>query len=167
MGYSMFADAVMLVHFGFLAFVVAGGFLAWRWPWVIWAHVTAALWGLGSISLSIRCPLTNVEDWARLRAGQEKLGGTGFIDHYIENVVYPEEYSQQLQAAVASAVFVSWLGFAWLRRRPASQVVSPPPIHRPDVGPHPPPEESPAHDQDGAERDPQPRHRVGPAVEQG
>jgi hypothetical protein len=42
MGYRLLGDAVMLVHFAFLVFVVTGGFLAWRWPWVIcsrhWMH---------------------------------------------------------------------------------------------------------------------------------
>jgi hypothetical protein len=116
----------MLVHFSFIAFVVAGGFLAWRWPWVIWANVTAALWGLATGGFSIRCPLTDIENWARVRAGQEELRGTGFIDHYIENVIYPEECTLQMQAMGALVVVASWLGFAW-RRWPASREVSAPP----------------------------------------
>jgi len=109
-GYRVLADLTMLVHFTFLAFVVFGGFLAWKWPRVIRAHVVVAAWGFATIAFSIRCPLTDVEDWARARAGEAALSGTGFIDYYIEGVLYPQEYTQLIQAAAALVVLGSWLG---------------------------------------------------------
>ena len=115
-GYRLLADLTMLVHFTFLAFVVFGGFLAWKWPRVIWAHLLLAAYGFATIAFSIRCPLTDVEDWARTRAGEAKLTGTGFIDHYIEGVLYPQEYTRLLQAAAAAVVLGSWLGLV-IRRR--------------------------------------------------
>ncbi|MDF2145160.1 DUF2784 domain-containing protein [Knoellia sp. p5-6-4] len=127
MGYRLLADAVMLVHFTFLAFVVAGGLLAWRWPWVIWPHVMLALWGFSTIAFSIRCPLTDVEDWARERGGREPLSGTGFIDHYLENVVYPQRYTRAIQAVAAAVVLFSWAGLAVRRRRRARLRASEPP----------------------------------------
>jgi Protein of Unknown function (DUF2784) len=45
MGYQLLAELVMLLHFGFLAYVALGGFLAWRRPWLIVPHVGAAVWG--------------------------------------------------------------------------------------------------------------------------
>ena len=117
MGYRLLADAAMLVHFGFLVFVVTGGFLAWRWPWVIWPHLVLALWGFSTIVFSLRCPLTDVEDWARERGGREPMSGTGFIDHYLENVVYPERYTGAVQVLAAMAVLVSWVVLAVRRRR--------------------------------------------------
>jgi hypothetical protein len=120
-GYRLVADLVMLVHFGFLVFVVTGGFVAWRWPAAIWAHLGAALWGLATVVFSIRCPLTDVEDWARVRAGQARLSGTGFIDHYIENVLYPERYTLALQVLAAGVVAVSWVGYVVRRRRAGSR----------------------------------------------
>ncbi|KGN30971.1 membrane protein [Knoellia sinensis KCTC 19936] len=113
---AVLADAVMLVHFAFLLFVVLGGFLAWRWPKLIWVHVPAAVWGFATVAFSIRCPLTDVEEWARERAGEEALAGTGFIDHYIEGVLYPERYTAVLQLLAAASVIVSWAGFAWRHR---------------------------------------------------
>lgn len=121
MGYRVLGSATMVVHFGFLAFVVLGGFLAWRWRRVIWLHVPAALWGLVIVVFHVVCPLTDLENWARTRAGEAKLAGTGFIDTYIEGVLYPARYTGLLQAAVAVLVAVSWLGW-WVRwrRRPVS-----------------------------------------------
>ena len=132
MGYRVLADSVMLVHFGFLAFVVFGGFLSWRWPRLIWVHLAAASWGLATVVFSIRCPLTDVEDWARERAGEARLSGTGFIDHYIENVLYPERYTALLQALAAATVLVSWVGYVlrWgVPGRPGS-----PPVRHERVG---------------------------------
>lgn len=117
MGYRLIADLTMLMHFGFLAYVVFGGFAAWWRPRLIWPHLAVAAWGLSTVAFSIRCPLTNVEDWARVRAGESRLTGTGFIDHYIENVLYPERYTALLQALAAVVVLVSWLGFLRLRRQ--------------------------------------------------
>ena len=116
MGYQLVADVLVLAHFAFLAFVVLGGFVAWRWPRAIWAHLACALWGLATVALEIRCPLTDAEDWARVRAGQSRLSGTGFIDHYIEGVLYPEQYTRELQVLAAVVVACSWAGFAWRRR---------------------------------------------------
>ena len=110
MAYRLLADVVMVVHFGFIAFVVLGGFLAWRWRWVVWAHVPAALWGLSIVTVGTPCPLTWAEDWARARAGQQGLKPTGFIDTYLEGVIYPTQYASLLQALAGAAVLISWIG---------------------------------------------------------
>ena len=115
-GYALLADLVMFLHFTFLACVVFGGFLALKWPRVIWAHVLLVAWGFSTIAFSIRCPLTDVEDWARARAGEARLTGTGFIDHYIEGVLYPQEYTPLVQAAAAAGVLGSWVGLVMRRR---------------------------------------------------
>jgi hypothetical protein len=111
------ADVTMVVHFAFLAYVVAGGFLAWRWPWAIWPHLALAGWGLSTIVFRLNCPLTYVEDWARRRVGERGLGG-GFIDHYLTGVVYPERYAGLIQLLAAITVAVSWTGalIGWRRR---------------------------------------------------
>ncbi|WP_353951805.1 DUF2784 domain-containing protein [Knoellia sp. S7-12] len=109
--HAVLADAVMLVHFAFLVFLVFGGFLAWRWPRLIWVHVLAAAWGFSTVAFSLPCPLTDVEDWARERAGEATLSGSGFIDHYIEGVLYPDRYTALLQGLVGVAVVASWCGF--------------------------------------------------------
>ncbi|RJL24722.1 DUF2784 domain-containing protein [Bailinhaonella thermotolerans] len=108
MGYRLLADGAMVVHFAFLAYVVLGGYLAWRWPRTIWLHLACAAWGLASVTLRLECPLTHAEHWARVRAGERGLPPSGFIDHYIEGVIYPQAYAGALQALAALAVAVSW-----------------------------------------------------------
>ncbi|HVQ91303.1 MAG TPA: DUF2784 domain-containing protein [Mycobacteriales bacterium] len=114
------AVGVAAVHFGFLGYVAVGGFLAWRWPRAVWAHLAAVGWGLAGIVTPVVCPLTGLQDAFRRWAGEPPLRG-GFIDQYIEGVLYPERFTPLLRAVLAAAIVVSWLGA--LRVRSAGQGV--------------------------------------------
>ncbi|GAA2516047.1 DUF2784 domain-containing protein [Pilimelia columellifera] len=117
MVYRLLADAAMTAHFGFLAYVTVGGFLTWRWPRLFWPHLAAAAWALGIVLVGWDCPLTRLENWARARGGEAALPPGGFIDHYIEGVVYPRRHAAAAQLAVGVLVVGSWAGLAWRRRR--------------------------------------------------
>lgn len=106
----------MIVHFLFLAYVVTGGFIAWRWPRTIWLHLAVAGWGFSTVVVGFTCPLTYVEDWAREKAGDQGLT-TGFIDTYLEGVVYPQRFAGLMQLLAGIAVVISWIGYAILRVR--------------------------------------------------
>lgn len=118
--YRLLADATAVVHFGFVAYVVVGGFLAWRWPRSIWLHLIAFGWGFSTILIGQECPLTNLENWARHRAGEAGLPSSGFIDHYITGVIYPENALGLVRVLVAVCVVVSWVGYGWRRRAAGS-----------------------------------------------
>ncbi|HEY8373219.1 MAG TPA: DUF2784 domain-containing protein [Pseudonocardiaceae bacterium] len=110
------ADATMVLHFVVLAYIVFGGFLVWRWRRAIWPHLLAAAWGAAIVVVEpLECPLTYVENHFRALAGDEALSG-GFIDTYIEGVLYPERHAGLAQASAALVVALSWLG-AYLRWR--------------------------------------------------
>ena len=113
--YEVLASTVLVVHFGYLAYVVLGGFLAWRWTWALWPHLAAAAWGLAVVGIPLTCPLTLIEHWARRKAGETGVG-RGFIDQYIEGVLYPERYTHLLQVLAGVVVAVSYAGI-YLRRR--------------------------------------------------
>jgi hypothetical protein len=118
MGYRILAETAMAVHFLFIVFVVLGGFLAWRWPRVIWLHLAAAAWGLCIVLFDLNCPLTYVEDRAREQAGQSGLS-RGFIDTYLTGVIYPERFLDEVRLLIAVVVAVSYAGVVirWRRRR--------------------------------------------------
>ncbi|MBF6167836.1 DUF2784 domain-containing protein [Streptomyces gardneri] len=121
--YRLLADAVAVTHFLFVAYVVIGGLLAWRFPRTIWLHLIAAGWGFSTIVAGFDCPLTHLENWARERAGQSRLPSSGFIDHYITGVIYPEDALGLVRASAAALVAASWIGYTWMmRRRPAPAV---------------------------------------------
>lgn len=117
--YGFLADATMVVHFGFLVFLVVGGFLAWHWPRVIYAHLVMAAWGVVITVFALDCPLTGPEDYFRRKAGEDGLGPEGFIDTYLTGVIYPREDVALVQGVVGGVVLLSWVGFAVLQTRRA------------------------------------------------
>ncbi|MER6947782.1 DUF2784 domain-containing protein [Nonomuraea sp. NPDC000554] len=116
MMYRLIAELAMVAHFAFLAYLVLGGFLAWRWRRTIIVHLAVVAWALFSLASHVECPLTDVEDWGRRNAGLPQLPPSGFIDYYIEGVVYPEQYTNLVRLGVAVLILFSYVGY--LLRRP-------------------------------------------------
>jgi hypothetical protein len=108
--YRTLADVVMLAHFGFLVFLALGGFLAWRFRWVLVPHAAAVGWAVLSLA-GTDCPLTALEDGLRRLGGEQALPG-GFIAHYLTGVVYPGAFLRPAQLLVAGLIAVSWAWFA-------------------------------------------------------
>jgi hypothetical protein len=118
--YGILADVVMAFHLLFLATVVFGGFLAWWRPKAWFLHAPIALYGLVVVAFGLICPLTPLEDDLRRRAGQEGLEPTGFIETYLEGVLYPGDQIILARWTAFSLIAVSWTGLAvimWHRRR--------------------------------------------------
>jgi hypothetical protein len=114
MGYRWLVTLILVLHFGFLAYLVFGGFLAWRWPRTFWTHLIAVGWAVAVVAAGLECPLTRAEHWARGRSG-EVGPQQGFIERYVEGIFYPERYLPVAQATVLTLVAVSWWGL-WRRR---------------------------------------------------
>lgn len=123
MPYTFLANLTVLVHLAFVAFVAVGGFLAWRHPVMLLAHVPAAAWALGIVVVGWSCPLTELENQLRIWAGSGAYSGP-FLDRFVTGVLYPERYANVAQALVAGAVLISYVGLA-LRRRTRDSVVAP------------------------------------------
>jgi hypothetical protein len=119
MPFRLLADAVVLLHFVFLLFVILGGlFVLWR-PRLAWLHVPCAVWGALIELAGWICPLTPLENWLRTRGGDSGYGG-GFIEHYVTPVLYPEGLTRELQillgvgvVALNGAVYLA----VWRRRQ--------------------------------------------------
>ena len=122
MGWKELATFFLVAHFIFVGYVLLGGFLAWKWPKAIWFHLPAAAWGIALIAFGLNCPLTYAENWARTNGGEAALT-RGFVDTYIEGVLYPERYVHVAQALVALVILVSYVGFFVIRRRRAKAAV--------------------------------------------
>jgi hypothetical protein len=112
--FRVLADAVLVVHLAFIVFIAVGALLAWRWPGLVWVHLPAVAWGVGIVTIGWACPLTPLEKWLRRSAGEEAYSG-GFVDRYVEGVMYPEELTPLLRTLAAAAVVVGYVGV--LRRR--------------------------------------------------
>jgi hypothetical protein len=88
--YSLLADLVLVVHFGFVAFVVLGFVLIWAGYFGQWsfvrripfrlAHLLAMGFVLAESLTGFICPLTTWEHQLRLKAGH----GTGYEGSFIQ-----------------------------------------------------------------------------------
>jgi hypothetical protein len=119
MPYRLLADAVVVLHLGFVMFVVCGGLLVvWR-RWVAAVHLPAAVWGV-YIEFSGRvCPLTPLENYLRSLGGDSGYSGD-FVERYLMPVLYPPGLRHDVQVALgffALAVNVAVYVYAWRRSR--------------------------------------------------
>jgi hypothetical protein len=119
MAYRLLADLVMIAHFAFIAFVVVGPLLAWRLRrlGLLWVQLPAAIYALAIVTVGFTCPLTPLENDLRDRAGQAGHDG-GFVDRYIEGVIYPGSFTRIAQALAAGIMLVGYAGCiaVWRRR---------------------------------------------------
>ena len=104
--YRFLADAVVVIHFGFVLLVVAGGFLVLRWPRAAWIQLPAAVWGVIVEWAGWVCPLTPLENWLRARGGGAGYAG-GFVEHYLLPVLYPSSLTRGVQMLLGAAVLAS------------------------------------------------------------
>jgi hypothetical protein len=123
MAYRALADAVLVLHFTFIAFVALGGLLVLRWPAIAWLHVPAVAWGAYVIIAGEICPLTPLEVALRIRGGEPGYEHS-FIEQYLLPLVYPDAVQgpagRGLQVALGVAVVVinaAAYALAWRRLR--------------------------------------------------
>lgn len=115
--WSAIADALVVVHFLFTAFVIFGGFLTWRWPRIALAHLPALAWGCWIEVSHAVCPLTPIENHWRHLAGEAGYRG-GFLAHYLVQVLYPPGLTWHIQEELAVLlVLINVVAYARLVRR--------------------------------------------------
>jgi len=123
MPYQLLADAVLLLHFGVVLFVV-GGLAAvvvgnrrgWRWV-NGWAFRGAHLAAIGFVVVQAwwgqTCPLTVLESWLRVRAGASAYD-TSFVEHWVQRLLYyqaPAWVFVVAYTAFAALVLLAWWRF--------------------------------------------------------
>jgi hypothetical protein len=90
------ADALLLVHGSFIAWVLLGAFaVAWK-PNLAWWHLPALAWGVYVQFTGTLCPLTPWENGLRQKAGEAGYSG-GFIEHYLTAAIYPQGLTRSIQ----------------------------------------------------------------------
>ena len=111
------ADGVVLLHFGFILFVVFGGFLLLRRKWIAGLHLPAVLWAAAIEFRHGICPLTPLEQELRVAAGEAGYSGS-FIEHYLIPIIYPAGLDECLQYVLGTLVIViNLVIYGWVRFR--------------------------------------------------
>lgn len=94
------ADAILLLHFGFVLFVVGGLIFVWigyfagwstvRNPWFRVAHLAAMGVVVAESVCGVVCPLTTWEANLRARSGEESAYAGSFIQHWVHRMMFYE-----------------------------------------------------------------------------
>lgn len=105
MPYRLGADALLLLHLGFILLVLFGGLLVLRWRGALLIHLPALAWGLAVECLHLNCPLTSWENRLRVAAGQAGYQG-GFVEHYLWPLIYPAGLTPQIQVGLGAIVLL-------------------------------------------------------------
>lgn len=125
MPYQLLADAVLLLHFAVIVFVV-GGLAAvlvgnasgWRWVndwWFRLAHLLAIGVVVVQSWLGQHCPLTILESWLRVQAGAQAYQQS-FIEHWVQRIIY---YDIPLWVfTLVYTIFAALVLLAWWRYPP-------------------------------------------------
>ena len=114
------ADALVVVHFAFVLFVVFGGLTTLRWPRMAWLHLPCAAWGALVEFAALPCPLTA---WEHALRGVD--GEAGFVARLITPILYPDlalpgVLTPTVRFALGTAVIAvnaAIYGWAFTRRR--------------------------------------------------
>ena len=103
--YAWLADAVVVLHFAFILFVIAGGLLVWRWRRLAWVHLPALAWGAYVTLAGRTCPLTPLEQALRTRAGEASYR-TDFVEQYLVPLVYAGDLGPGVQGLLGVLLLV-------------------------------------------------------------
>lgn len=108
------ADLMVLLHLGFIVFVVFGGLGVLRAPRLAWLHLPAAAWGALVELRGLYCPLTDWENALR-QSGAERGYAESFIEHYLLPLIYPAALSEKLQLLLGLALLlINGSLYGWL-----------------------------------------------------
>jgi hypothetical protein len=105
MPYGILADIVVWIHLAFVLFAVLGAILVIWWRWIFWLHLPAIFWAVWMEFSGKICPLTPLENWLRIRAGQGGYRGD-FVEHYLMPVLYPAGLTHNIQILLGLLVII-------------------------------------------------------------
>jgi hypothetical protein len=112
--FRLAADAVLLSHLAFILFALLGAAFAVRWRWIPVIHLPAAAWGFYAELTGRICPLTYLENFLRIKAGQSGYTES-FVEHYLVAIIYPAGLTREIQFALAAVVIaVNMVVYGWL-----------------------------------------------------
>ena len=127
------ADAVVLMHFAFVVYVVAGGLATLRWPWHAWLHLPAVAWGALVEFADLPCPLTALEGALRDTTGDGDFLARLLLPILYPDLTYPGVLTPPVRIALGGgvlAVNAAVYGYAFTRRRRRAAGRAPSPCAR-------------------------------------
>lgn len=122
MPYRLAADALLILHLGFVLFGLLGGLLVLWKRGILLLQLPTAAWAIFVELTGRGCPLTAWEQQLRLRAGEAGYS-EGFVEHYLLPLLYPDWLTLPVQYVLAAVVLLcnlaiyAWVIWRWRQRR--------------------------------------------------
>ena len=126
--FHLAADAILVLHFatvlfvvGGLVLIIVGNLFGWRWVNALWfrlVHLAAIAIVVAEAWLGITCPLTTLEMWLRAQSGAGIAANysESFIGHWLQRLLF---YSAPAWVFVlAYTVFGALVVAVWFRFPP-------------------------------------------------
>ena len=118
-GHALLADAILLLHFAFVLFVLGGLITIWigyfaRWkfvrnPWFRIAHLLAIGVVVAESVCGVICPLTTWEAASREKSGTGPAYAGSFIQHWVHRVMFFE-----VPERVFTLIYIAFFGLVLL-----------------------------------------------------
>jgi len=122
MPYRLAADALLVLHLGFVLFGLLGGLLVLWKRGLLLLQLPTAAWAIFVELTGRGCPLTAWEQQLRLRAGEAGYS-EGFVEHYLLPLLYPDWLTLPVQYVLAAVVLLcnlaiyAWVIWRWRQHR--------------------------------------------------
>lgn len=114
MFYLIAANLLVILHLGFVCFLILGGFLVLKWKRTLYLHIPAAVWGALIEFQGWMCPLTSLEQQLR-KMGYQSGYSEGFIEHYILPLLYPSFLTSDIQVVLGTfVIIINILIYGWV-----------------------------------------------------
>ncbi len=97
------ARLMVMLHVTYVAFVVFGSLLLFRWPGLMWVHLAAVVWAFGTLVFNLGCPLTPWEKTFWKRGGVEPYP-EGFLQHHVLRTRFAAEHSRRYHILIGLVV---------------------------------------------------------------
>lgn len=124
--YRLLADLILLLHVGFVIFVVVGLVLIFIGGWRNWSWVRRPLFRIAHLSaigvvvaqawMGQECPLTTLEMWLRGLAGDATYPGS-FIAYWLEALLYYQAPPIVFTLAYSGFGLLVLMSWWWVRPR--------------------------------------------------
>ena len=112
--YQVAADLVLVLHLAFVFFAILGSLLVFWRRYLCLLHLPALIWAVWIEFRGSVCPLTPLENWLHRQGGIAGYQG-GFIEHYIELLLYPPGLTRITQVILGVTVLIINCGlYGWL-----------------------------------------------------
>jgi hypothetical protein len=110
------AEMVLMVHLGFIVWVILGGVVTRGRRLLAGAHVVSLVYGIVAELGPWPCPLTLAENFFEARGGLVPYQGP-FLLHYLDAVVYPNLPPMLLVAGGVGVCVLNLVIYGWRLHR--------------------------------------------------